>query len=35
MTTPQGGKHTYSVACNEFSGDLRVKQFQLSAYTVR
>ena len=20
VTTPQGGKHTYSVACNEFSG---------------
>jgi hypothetical protein len=35
VTTPQGGKHTYSVACNEFSGDLRVRQFQLSAYTVR
>jgi hypothetical protein len=37
VTTPQGGKHTYSVACNEIggSGDLRVRQFQLSAYTVR
>lgn len=35
VTTPQGGKHTYSAACNEFSGDLRVRQFQLSAYTVR
>jgi hypothetical protein len=35
VTTPQGGKHTFSVACNEFSGDLRVRQFQLSAYTVR
>jgi len=37
VTTPQGGKHTYSVACNEIggSGDLRVHQFQLSAYTVR
>jgi hypothetical protein len=37
VTTPQGGKHTFSVACNEIaaSGDLRVRQFQLSAYTVR
>ncbi len=35
VTTAQGGKHTYSVACNEVHGDLRVKQFQLSAYTVR
>ena len=37
VTTPQGGKHTYSAACNEIagSGDLRVRQFELSAYTVR
>jgi hypothetical protein len=35
VTTPQGGNHTYSVACNEAAGDLRVKQFQLSAATVR
>jgi hypothetical protein len=35
VTTPQGGKHTYSVACNEFAGDLKVRQFQLSAETVR
>jgi hypothetical protein len=35
VTTAAGGKHTYSVACNEVSGDLRVPQFQLSAYTVR
>ena len=35
VTVPAGGKHTYSVACTEFSGDLRVRQFQLSAYTVR
>jgi hypothetical protein len=35
VTTPQGGQHTYSVACNEFHGDLKVQQFQLSAITVR
>jgi hypothetical protein len=38
VTTPQGGSHTYSVACNETSpgpADLKVKQFQLSAVTVR
>jgi hypothetical protein len=35
VTTPQGGKHTYSVACNELAGDLKVQQFQLSALTVR
>ena len=37
VTTPQGGKHTYSVACNEINGtgDLKVQQFQLSALTVR
>jgi hypothetical protein len=35
VTTPQGGEHTYSVACNEFAGDLKVQQFQLSAATVR
>ena len=35
VTTPQGGSHTYSVACNELSGDLKVQQFQLSALTVR
>ena len=35
VTTPQGGSHTYSVACNEVSGDLKVQQFQLSAATVR
>jgi hypothetical protein len=38
VTTPLGGKHTFSVACNETSaapGDLRVQQFQLSALTVR
>ena len=35
VTTPQGGTHTYSVACNELAGDLKVNQFQLSAITVR
>jgi hypothetical protein len=38
VTTPQGGSHTFSVACNETSSspaDLKVKQFQLSAITVR
>ncbi|MGA8219577.1 MAG: hypothetical protein WB771_13525 [Solirubrobacterales bacterium] len=35
VTTPQGGTHTYSVACKETSGDLKVKQFQLSAIMVR
>jgi hypothetical protein len=36
VTTPQGGEHTYSVACNELgTGDLKVQQFQLSAMTVR
>jgi hypothetical protein len=35
VTTPQGGSHTYSVACNELNGDLKVQQFELSALTVR
>lgn len=35
VTIPAGGKHTFSVACNELSGNLKVNQFQLSAYTVR
>jgi hypothetical protein len=35
VTTPLGGKHTFSVACNETAGDLKVHQFQLSALTVR
>lgn len=35
VTTPLGGKHTFSVACNETAGDLRVQQYQLSAITVR
>lgn len=38
VTTPQGGQHTYGVACNETSpaaSDLRVRQFQLSAIQAR
>jgi hypothetical protein len=35
VTTPQGGKHTFSVACNETTGDLKVPQFELSAVQVR
>jgi hypothetical protein len=36
VTTPLGGQHTFSVACNETGGtDLKVEQFQLSAITVR
>jgi hypothetical protein len=35
VTTPQGGKHTISVACNETTGDVKVPQFELSAVQVR
>jgi hypothetical protein len=35
VTTPLGGKHTFSVACNQTAGDLKVQQYQLSAITVR
>jgi hypothetical protein len=35
VTTPLGGDHTLSVACNERTGDLKVNQFQLSAISVR
>jgi hypothetical protein len=35
VTTPLGGQHTISVACNETNGDLKVHQFQLSAISVR
>ncbi len=37
VTTPQGGKHTISVACNETAagGDLKVPQYELSAIQVR
>ena len=35
VTTPLGGSHSFSVACNENEGDLKMQQFQLSALTVR
>jgi hypothetical protein len=35
VTTPQGGKHSISLACNETAGDLKVPQFELSAVQVR
>ena len=35
VTTPQGGQHSLSVACNETLGDLKVPQFELSAIQVR
>jgi hypothetical protein len=35
VTTPQGGKHTISVACNETTGDLKVSHYELSAIQVR
>jgi hypothetical protein len=35
ITAPLGGVHTLSVACNENAGDLRVHQYQLSAFQVR
>jgi hypothetical protein len=35
ITGPLGGTHTLSVACNENANDLRVRQFQLSAFQVR
>ena len=34
-TTAQGGKHTFSVACREDTGDLKVPQFELTAVQVR
>jgi hypothetical protein len=34
-TTPQGGKHTFSLACTEASGDLKLPQFELTAVQVR
>jgi hypothetical protein len=34
-TTAQGGKHTFSIACNETTGDLKVPQFELTAVQVR
>lgn len=35
ITPPLGGKHAISIACNENAGDLRIHQFQLSAFQVR
>ena len=35
VAKPTGGTHTYSLNCNEISGDLRVTQYELSAATVR
>ena len=35
VTTPQGGKHSISLACRETAGDLKVPQFELSAVQVR
>ena len=35
VTTPLGGRHTFSVACNENEGDLKVVDYQLSGITVR
>jgi hypothetical protein len=35
VTTPQGGKHTFTLACRESVGDLKVPQFELSAVQVR
>jgi len=35
VTTPQGGKHEISVACNETAGDVKLPTFQLSAVQTR
>jgi hypothetical protein len=35
ITTPTGGKDTFTLACRESSGDLKVPQFELSAVQVR
>jgi hypothetical protein len=35
VSTPSGGKHTISVACNETAGDVKLPTFQLSAVQVR
>ena len=35
VTTPQGGKHTFSLACRETAGNLRLPQYELSALQVR
>jgi hypothetical protein len=34
-TTPQGGRHTFSLGCVETAGNLQVPQFQLTAVQVR
>jgi hypothetical protein len=34
-TTPTGGKDTFSLACRESTGDLKVPQFELTAVQVR
>ena len=35
VTTPSGGEHTISVACNETEGDLKVSSYELSAVQTR
>jgi hypothetical protein len=35
ITGPLGGKHAISVACDDAANDLRIHQFQLSAFQVR
>ncbi|HEX3293220.1 MAG TPA: hypothetical protein VHR38_05735 [Solirubrobacterales bacterium] len=35
ITTAQGGKHQFSLACTEQTSDLKVHQFELSAVQVR
>ncbi len=35
VTTAQGGKHTFTLACTEAGGDLKVPQYELSAVQVR
>jgi hypothetical protein len=35
VTTPQGGKHEISIACNETAGDVKLPTYQLSATQVR
>jgi len=35
VTTAQGGKRSFSLACTEQTGDLKVHQFELSAVQVR
>ena len=35
VSTPQAGPHTFSLACNEQSGDVKLPTYQLSAVQVR